>query len=162
MGWTNVKMIPVGPKHFALVDDSDFDRVSALKWHPLKGKNTWYAARNATPDNPFILMHRFILGDIVKGKLTDHQDGNGLNNQRHNIRPANRSQNAQNSRPWRKRKDNIRFKGVYRHCSGWRAVVTVGKKYKSVGTYDTQEQAALAYDSAASELYGEFARLNFQ
>jgi hypothetical protein len=57
------------------------------------------------------------------------------------------------------------------NTSGYKGVTVVNKKYRSViwnnnkrihlGMYDTAEQAALAYDDAARELHGKYARTNF-
>jgi hypothetical protein len=59
------------------------------------------------------------------------------------------------------------FIGVRTHRRTGRWQASIGKrsngKYKSthLGTYDTPEEAALAYDEAAIELHGSCAKLNF-
>jgi hypothetical protein len=104
-------------------------------------------------------MHRLILDHHAEH--TDHKDGNGLNNQKSNIRPATRAQNGQN------RKLQIHsapFKGVhhFKALGGWTASIRVNKKKKHLGYFDSPELAARAYDAAALKHFGEFARTNQQ
>ena len=97
-------------------------------------------------------MHRFILG--LRGKvITDHKDTNRLNNCRDNIRRATRAQNAMNRSTYREQ-----YKGVYRTPYGRFHAVVKSNRY--LGTFDTPEEAARAYNEAATQLFGEFARLN--
>jgi hypothetical protein len=82
----------------ALVDDVDFEYLNQWKWHALKHRESFYAARNSGGrlNRKYIFMHRLILG-LTDSKIeVDHKDLNGLNNQRNNLRPASRSQNAAN------------------------------------------------------------------
>lgn len=135
----------------ALVDDADYDRVSRHRWRRYGGD---YAATDI--DGEAVYMHHFILGDTSE---VDHRDGNGLNNQRENLRPATRTQNMQNRAGW----GSSGFKGVswFAQRGKWRARIAADGREKTIGYFDTAEDAARAYDRKAVELFGEFARLNF-
>ena len=99
------------------------------------------------------LLHRQIL-KAEPSVLTDHENWNGLDNRRENIRACNKSQNAANSRQNRNRHG---FVGVNKAHQKYRAQFR--KKY--IGIFSSAEEAARAYDREAVKYYGEFARLNF-
>jgi AP2 domain len=104
-----------------------------------------------------ILMHILITG-IRTG--IDHANGNGLDNQRTNLRPAGQRLNMANIRPQATRKSS-RFKGVRLLPSGkWQARIRVGQPVY-LGVFGDEEAAARAYDAAARAAWGEFGRLNF-
>ncbi len=87
---------PKIPNIFAMVDDEDFEILLGWKWYAKKGHGTTYAV--AVFSHPFqrvIPLHRFIMG-AKKGSQVDHIDGNGLNNQRSNLRICNHSENQWN------------------------------------------------------------------
>ena len=157
-----MKQIPLSRGLFALVDDSDYEELAKHKWHTTRQVNCFYARRNVyTKRKPKgILMHRAIMGDIT-GVSYDHIDGNGLNNQRNNLRVASYVQNSQN----RAKKVNCisKYKGVTWHVPNQKWVARVGgdKKRYCVGYFYDEVEAAKAYDKKARELFGEFARLNF-
>lgn len=159
-----MKQIPLTQGQFALVDDEDYDELSKHNWSAVFPKNsvTYYAIRSdlSSGKKKTVQMHRLILGAIGKPGFVDHKDGNGLNNQRSNIRLCTPSQNSQN-----KKKDSnclSQFKGVHPMKNGkFRATIRIGGKSKSLGVYQNEESAAIAYDNAAKEYFGEFARLNF-
>lgn len=150
-----MKQIPLTQGKFALVDDADFDWLNQWKWFAHKRKRIWYAARNArhpNGDRYTLSMHSLLLPEAA---LVDHWDGNGLNNQRHNVRAATQVQNSANAQ---KRANESGFKGVDFHKDKrWRARLNG----KFLGYFSSSEAAARAYDVAAKELFGEFARLNF-
>ena len=101
-------------------------------------------------------MHRVIL-DAPAGMMCDHIDMNGLNNQRGNLRFATHSQNSCN----RKHPGGLSpFKGVFPRNEKWRAYIKTNQKMIHLGTFDTERDAAIAYNTAAIQYHGEFARLN--
>ena len=144
----------------AIVDDEDYERVSQFRWKANINHRTVYATRRAPrvkgQKRGDIKLHHFILGTKER---TDHHDGNGLNNQRYNLRPATMIQNNRNAR---KRKGaSSRWKGVHWSKKGrcWRARIGTDGKV-SLGSFRDECNAAQAYNFAAEEMYGEFARFN--
>ena len=137
----------------ALVDDEDYELVSRYRWNAARRSSRLYATTTlAAP----VLMHTLIMGQ----RWVDHIDGDGLNNQRSNLRLATQSQNSANTGS---RGGTSRFKGV---CwdpvnSRWVAQITTGNHARKLGRYMTEELAARAYDAAALAAWGEYARLNF-
>lgn len=148
----------------ALVDDGDYERLAQYKWSAKREGNVWYAVRNVTlPDGTKTVsrMHWEVIGKPRKGYVTDHIDGDGLNNQRHNLRHVSHRVNLLNCR---KRKDKTsKYRGVSFHkpSGKWRAQITHHGKVMYIGIYNTEEDAAKAWDEAAINLRGELAKNNF-
>lgn len=153
----DVMEIPLSDSgHVALVSAEDYARVlGGGPWYPREGTRTTYASRfKPSPSQ----MHRFITG----WPLVDHMDGNGLNNTRPNLRPATPAQNNWNR--CTNRNSRSGFKGVSRYSGRaphWRAYITKDGERHALGRFYAPEDAARAYDRAAIELFGEFARTNF-
>jgi hypothetical protein len=143
----------------AIVDEEDYERLSEWKWHATTSGN--YAARSkwdsSIKNNRRVLMHREVLnyfGDLD----VDHINMNPLDNRKENLRIIEHQKNCFN-RP--QLGGSSRFKGVYKTKTGrWRAEITINYKRMNLGTYDTQEEAAKAYNVTAVSLVGEFAYLN--
>lgn len=141
----------------ALVDDDDYEWLSAFKWQAHK---EGYAARATQhPVDPAkkrtVLMHREILGlGFADPREVDHRDNNPGNNQRSNLRIATRSENNSNRSIGKRNKSG--FKGVYRSGNKWKAGISKDGKNRHLGSFDTPEEAHNAYRNAAKELYGEF------
>lgn len=152
-----MKQIPVfykdEVKDYALVDDDMFDYLSQFHWIylPPREKNNSSAYARYWTGKSFISMHY-----LVAGEGYDHKDRNGLNNQRDNLRKATPSQNAANCLP----RGMWKTKGVKRQNRKWIARITVNQKYIHLGTYDDFNDAAKAYNEAATKYFGEFALLN--
>lgn len=89
----------------------------------------------------------------------DHIDGNGLNNHISNLRWCSVSQNEQNRAM--QCNNTTGFKGVHKNHKRWQARISLNTKTMCLGTFDTPEEAARAYDAKATEIFGEFAKLNF-
>lgn len=146
----------------ALVDDGDYDFISQWKWYAHKTKNTFYAARSFYKDSKqwLVFMHRHLLKPN-KETLVDHIDGDGLNNQRVNLRLATHSQNISNQRLGNKNTSSI-YKGVswMKIKKVWVAQIASNGKRYYLGQHRIEVDAAKAYNKMAIELHGEFANLN--
>ncbi len=139
-----------------LVDDEDYNNVSKHKWCLQKAKYGFYAARY--DKMVYLFMHRVIL-NALNGEICDHVDGNGLNNQKDNLRKCTVSENNRNSKI--RKHNSANYKGIELQKSGkYHVRITLNKNRISVGTFDTELQAAAAYNRAAIQLHGEFANLN--
>jgi hypothetical protein len=142
----------------ALVDDEDFDAVSAGgKWYAKPRHRTFYAARNHWLNGKSI--HVQMHGLITGLNFVDHANGDGLDNRRVNLRVADRSQNMMNRAMNLNNKSG--FKGVHKDKTRWRAGIQVDRRRISLGGFATPEEAARAYDVAALHYFAEFARPNF-
>jgi hypothetical protein len=143
----------------AWADDADDVRVAAYTWYAKKYRHTFYA-ESTRLDRRRIYMHRLIVG--LDGPDVDHRNGNGLDNRRQNLRLATRQHNAFHMRP---RAQNVTslYRGVYWSSTRqrWIAQIRVNYRAKNLGAFERKEDAALVYDDAARERFGEFVALNF-
>jgi hypothetical protein len=163
-GWAYRK-IPLGEGRFTIVDPLIFYRLNKFNWAAKRNKNDFYAVRfidEAGKFSKISSMHREIMGN-PEGYLVDHRNNNALDNRMANLRPATRSQNACNK--LKRRTDTTsKYRGVcWREDKRkWQAKIYYQKKEIFLGYFDSEIDAAKAYDAAALKHHREFARLNFQ
>lgn len=155
-----MRRLPLSRGESALVDDADFDWLSRWKWC----FNGRYATRTEGIGEAKvnIALHKFIM-KTPPGFLTDHINGNRLDNTRANLRIVTPAQNRTNSAPWKNSISGL--KGVYWHTTTQKWVVTVRNKERKqiyVGLFEDKILAARAYDKAALAIHGNIARLNFK
>lgn len=145
----------------AFVDDGDYDLVMQYRWHIQADKRApgqlphGPYARTNTGNGKVMLMHTLITG----WPLVDHQDHNGLNNRRSNLREATKAQNGANQ--WKRPGRSSRYKGVVWYRNRWVAQIGVSGESRYLGRFLNEEDAARAYDAAALEAFGEYAYPNF-
>jgi hypothetical protein len=157
-----MKTISLTQGFVALVDDADYDRVSAHRWSATKTKTNVYGIRKVrTPAGGTTsqLLHRFIL-DVTDPDIdVDHGDHDGLNCQRNNLRRCVRGENDGNRI---KSRGSSRYKGVsWSTDKGkWRACIRI-EKTVHLGYFADEAEAARAYDEAARTRFGSFAHCNF-
>lgn len=146
------RFIPLTRNMNAVVDVGDFDFLSRWNWIAHKSSSRFYAVRR-----PDIKMHRVVMR-CPPDKEVDHENHNGLDNRKENLRICSHLRNGYNRLPYKGRP----FKGVYfRKDSGkWRAYITCETKRIHLGNFPTALEAARAYNEAAVKYHGEFARLN--
>ena len=157
-----MKEIILTKGYVALVDDCDYEKVAIHSWYAATttyradGTPRIYAAKGTNP----CYMHRFIL-QAAKLTMVDHIDGNTLNNQRANLRLCTNAENSRNSKGTKG--TTSKYKGVHFRRAGqdWLAQITCNYKNIYIGIYKTEVLAAKAYDQKAKELFGAFARCNF-
>lgn len=139
----------------AFVDDEDLPLVSGFSWTVARRQRRTYAV--AIIGGRHVLMHRLIRPGVEQ---IDHRNGNGLDNRRANLRPVDYEQNQQNAR--KRGFASSRFKGVafHRAAGRWEAYIQKHGRKQHLGLFDTEEDAAAAYNAEASETFGEFAWLN--
>lgn len=141
-----MKRIPLTRGQFAIVDDEDFEYISQWKWYAAKQPKTFYAARTIRSKHGKITvwMHRVINGTPID-KLTDHIDGNGLNNRRKNLRNASHQDNMLNN--VRHKIGSSKYRGVSWHVrtNRWIAQITINRKNNWIGSFTTERSAYLAY-----------------
>jgi len=130
-----------------IIDTSDIEIVSSHKWY--LGKRGYPTSRI---NGKLICLHKFITGFIQ----TDHIDGNSLNNRRNNLRESTQQQNL-----WNKKGNVVgtsKYKGVYfdKRRNKWISQC----KRKHCGSFNTEIDAAAAYNLAAIKTYGEYAWIN--
>lgn len=157
-----VVFIPLTRGKVAVIDFDDFEKVRPYKWHARKApRNCWYADHRFGKYGYLMPMHRLIL-DAPPGSLVDHEDGDGLNNRRSNIRVCTKAQNGQAHRI-KTPGGTSKFRGVYRYKRDSIWVAQLGTKTENfyLGRFDSEEDAARAYDAKARELFGEYAAPNF-
>lgn len=156
-----VKVIPLTRGKLAIIDPEDFALAGRCKWYAHEGSprsdGRWYAQRKESGTHRTVSMHFSLTGYAQ----TDHRNGNGLDNRRGNLRDATTAQNIANRG---KLKNNTTgFKGVSWHKGRWEAAISHPGRPGNLhlGRFMDKEDAARAYDAAARERWGEFARLNF-
>lgn len=144
-----------------LIDDEDKFILDYICYIVPRGKNsnTFYCEAFINRKNK-IGIHRLIM-KVNNSKLSvDHINGNGLDNRKENLRICSHKENLRNSR---KPKNNTSgYKGVSwdKSRNRWKAYIIFDYKFKYLGRFKIKKDAALAYNKAAKDLFGEFAKLN--
>lgn len=159
-----VRFVPLTQSAFAKVDEGDFADLSRWNWYLFKSSGSLkYAVRGRTLEERAdvgltgsVSMHRYLMGE-PQGEV-DHCNGDGLDNRRENLRQATHAQNMMNAPS---QTGSSRFKGVSWSRKYWRASIRDNYKTVHIGRFDTEEEAARAYDDAARRLHGAFSRVNF-
>ncbi|MTH66717.1 HNH endonuclease [Paracoccus shanxieyensis] len=139
----------------ALFDAPDLEAVYGRIWLLKEGyaKRTEYEGAEKRD----VQMHREILA-VSQDHKVDHANQDRTDNRRRNIRTCSHSENMMNRGAW----GGVPFKGVDLHkpTGKYRARIKIEGKSIVIGSFETEHQAARAYDRAAVQHHGKFARTN--
>lgn len=156
-----MKLIDLTQGKQAIVDDEDYGFLMQWAWQYDGGyaRRSVYLGKVRGKYKRFNLkMHR-VVNKTPDGLETDHINGNKLDNRKKNLRSCTRSQNMSSRGQWGK----SLFKGVRKlpNCNRWIVRIQVKGKRQYLGTFRSALEAAKAYNVAAKDLQGDFARLNY-
>ena len=152
----------------ALVDDEDYDRASKVTWHLTQkrnvvayvytklnnGKHSWRGGRKMDQ----LALQRLVM-NAQEGMVVKFRSNDTLDCRKENLVVVSRSYIGAGRPSWSKNP----YKGISfnRASSKWEACISHEKIRYALGTYETPEAAARAYDRANHELYGDLGFLNF-
>jgi hypothetical protein len=136
-------------------------RPSAIRWAATLNRNYFYAT-HIPKGRPVVALHR-LLAEPPAHLFVDHRNGDTMDNRLVNLRVCTAAENARNCRKYKR--GSSRFKGVRKRLNRWVAQWHYWddgrERCRSLGSFLTEEEAAMAYDAVAAKEFGEFARLNF-
>lgn len=156
-------LIKLSQGRYAKVDPQDYYRLNEQNWFAAESRGRLYATGHTSGKGGIkrrtIKMHKLIL-NAPKGLEIDHRNGDGLDNRRSNLRLGTHQQNTHNKIS---KKGRSKYKGVsFKKQTGkWGASIGVNYKRTHLGYFEKEVDAAIAYDKAAYQMMGEYARLNF-
>ena len=153
----DVAYVPLSKGLEAIIDADDYQLVAGINWYAQKSGRTFYAKTNLARANGrqgFLQMHTLITGFDI----TDHIDGDGLNNRKCNLRPATKKENMRNRRIMSNNTSGFKGVTLRKDIGMWQARIMVDRKSFSLGFYASPKEAHDAYCRASREMHGEFGR----
>ena len=150
-----MKLIALTQGKFAQVDDADFEWLNQWKWHAWLHHGVWYAKRGVWNGKN---MSNLLMSAALLGKRADHIDGDGLNNQRGNLRKASPSQQAINRRTFKNNASGIKGVRLHKENKKWFAELTCGGVVHRVGYFDEKSPAVEARRALEHKHFGDFLR----
>ena len=162
MGAHMPKTIPLTRGMATLVDDEDYAWLSKWTWYATEGRCGCFYAARGTKQRTYEMQREILDPErrAAREVKADHIDGNTLNNQRWNLRLVSNSVSNINRRIFKNNKSGYRGVWFSAEKRRFKAQISVSGTRVLLGSFDTAEEAAEAYNRAAIGFYGEYARLN--
>lgn len=143
--------------HILLVDEKDYDTVAHKRWTFRSYKRKNGTARVTLKDSDGRTAGEYILGITAPNKYCIHLNGNPLDLRRANLKEGTFNDVAI---AIAKRKSKTSCKGVHPSGKKFIAKTRIGGVAKYLGSFETQAEAALAYDKAVLQHGSRCAFLN--
>lgn len=155
-------LVPLTRGHYATISAVDAGAVGQFNWCVLSLPQATYAQRNRRlldgRKSPQTL-HRFI-GELMGLSLSndvDHENRNGLDCRRSNLRDATRTQNLCNTKLRSDSSSGVKGVCWDRRSGKWLARIQRDGRCRNLGYFPDIESAAEARMEAARQLHGAFA-----
>ena len=158
----NSKAIPLTKGFHAIVDAEDYDWLMQRKWCFRDGyaaKTIHSSGSGKNRKSRTIKMHR-IVNNTPDGMSTDHINGDKLDNRKCNLRVCTHRQNLSSQKKQDGRSSKYKGVSLSKENGKWIAYIKVNQVKKHLGCFTSEEDAARAYNTAATKYFGEFAKLN--
>ncbi len=139
-----MKNIKLTQGKMAQVDDDTYAWAKDFKWCAKKHRKTFYAVRHTigSSDRRNVSIHQCVTGlSLAAGLVIDHIDGNGLNNQRSNLRIISARDNSRNNH---RRRAGLPVGATLKPGGRWQSRAMVDGKRVHVGMFATREEASKA------------------
>lgn len=101
------------------------------------------------------LLHRYLI-DVPKELVVDHINGDRLDNRKSNLRICDRSQNQKNRIMQSNNSSGVSGVSQFKVNGKWMAYISINKKRKHLGYFETMEEAIKARKEAEEKYNGEF------
>jgi hypothetical protein len=155
------RLIRLSETKSALVDADRYDELANYRWksrpHRTRPEKNGYVY--CYSGNRTIYLHRLVMGEPV-GRV-DHRNGDPFDNRRDNLRIATQTQNLGNMALSTRNRSGYKGVSFDKRKRKWRATLLFEGKHHHLGYFSEPRDAAMRYDEAARQQFGEFARTNF-
>jgi hypothetical protein len=159
-----MKSIPLFGKYgkgkSVMVSDCDYEFLKNRRMSVIKNGYVMFWDRERSNVH---YLHRWIMGcDNGDGHTVDHMDGDKLNCTRENLNVTTRSKNMSNRGKLVNpvKPPSSKYVGVRNQGNKWIAIIKKDCIQFKLGTFDSEEEAALAYNRKAVEIHQTYATLN--
>ena len=135
----------------SIIDLEDFEKCKKKNW---RFSNGYFVTGNGINRNKVILLHNFVKNTPI-GFITDHKDGDGLNNKKNNLRNCKQSDNCYNKNII---KSNSGFLGTSYNIKRkkYEPIISKEKQKYHLGRYSLLEEAVYARFIAENILFKNF------
>jgi hypothetical protein len=124
-------------------------------------KYQWSISHGYITNSNIGSIHRYIMKVDDKTLFVDHINNNKLDNRKHNLRITTCSQNAKNKSSAIGSSSKYIGVSYFKINNKWRANIKINGKYKHLGLFANEIDAAKCRDLATKKYFGEFGNLNF-